>query len=727
MYTLLRIGAILCALLLIPTAVQGQAPAFLLWTRGDGAIALQQVGGTRPYTNMYGPYAGWTAISLATANGTRRPRILWQRYDGALSLWTVRPDGSFTYRDFPPNPGFTAYAVRVGPDDYPRIAWISNDGTHLSLWTLAGPTAVTKATYEAPPGYGWPSIDIGPDTLVRLLWPGVDGSAVLWTIEPSGVPAAQTYGPFPGWTPEALRVGADNLVRVMWHYLDGRISLWIVQPDGSFSYQDYGPYPGWTPTALAGGEAGPQVLWVQDSGALSLWTLDAQGGLAYQDFAPITGWSFAELAPAPVPPPNPSPGPFPIGGWSGPLPAFLTASRFGEMAAAGFTFSMPHADESHPAAQNLQALHAAAAAGMRLMIQDDGIDAALDTAYHAMKAAGGVEDPTLLEALRAAIDAAVKNYAAQPALAGYFLEDEPSEDEFPILGAAMAYLHARDPNHPAYVNLFPNFEGSSGWGAGSYGQYTGDYTAMVSPSLLSCDFYPFLGSGADRTGYWSNLSTMRSLSAQYGIPFWQILQVTPHQVLNPWGSVLVAYRDPTQAQKRWQAMQALAYGARGLIDFCYWTPDPAHNPGFAPDSGIIALDGTETARYTDAAWINHDVQAIGTALAAAQLDMVFQNPYGWVPPDGNLPPPDGSPVVFNGAGAMTLGLFHDSAYNYALFASLDYSNYVNCPVTVATGGSGLQRLNRANGTWITEANRAPAVSASVFLSPGDAELYRWSR
>ena len=44
------------------------------------------------------------------------------------------------------------------------------------------------------------------------------------------------------------------------------------------------------------------------------------------------------------------------------------------------------------------------------------------------------------------------------------------------------------------------------------------------------------------------------------------------------------HSDPTEAELRWQAFSALAYGARGVTWFCYWTPPGAP---YATDGGII--------------------------------------------------------------------------------------------------------------------------------------------
>jgi hypothetical protein len=66
---------------------------------------------------------------------------------------------------------------------------------------------------------------------------------------------------------------------------------------------------------------------------------------------------------------------------------------------------------------------------------------------------------------------------------------------------------------------------------------------------------------------------------------------------------------------RWQVAQMLAYGARGIGYFTYWTPDP--DPAIRWQSGIIAHDGTRTSWYDFLLRYNPRVQVAGRALARA--------------------------------------------------------------------------------------------------------------
>jgi hypothetical protein len=55
---------------------------------------------------------------------------------------------------------------------------------------------------------------------------------------------------------------------------------------------------------------------------------------------------------------------------------------------------------------------------------------------------------------------------------------------------------------------------------------------------------------------------LRAQAGVAGIPFWIIFNSMPY----------AAHADPTEAELRWQAFTALAYGTSGVLYYCYWDP-----------------------------------------------------------------------------------------------------------------------------------------------------------
>ena len=102
------------------------------------------------------------------------------------------------------------------------------------------------------------------------------------------------------------------------------------------------------------------------------------------------------------------------------------------------------------------------------------------------------------------------------------------------------------------------------------------------------DYYPMMTPTADgRDGYCDNLAVMRKYSLEREIPFWNFFNTMP---FGP-------HYDPTEAQLRWQIYTSLAYGAKGVLYFCYWTPKGGE---FPKGGAIITAEGQRTRHYDQA-------------------------------------------------------------------------------------------------------------------------------
>jgi hypothetical protein len=190
-----------------------------------------------------------------------------------------------------------------------------------------------------------------------------------------------------------------------------------------------------------------------------------------------------------------------------------------------------------------------------------------------------------------------------PACLGYGLYDEPSADEFPMLAEKVAELRRVRPGKPAYINLFPSY--ASPWGqlgTETYDEYVRLFIETVKPEVLSMDHYPQFQPDHDgRDGYCADLAVMRKYSLGAGISFWNFFNIMPY------GS----HTDPTEAQVRWQVFSSLAYGARGVLYFCYFTPE---GDEFPKGGAIIHRDGRKSAHYGHAQRMNLRLKHLGPVL-----------------------------------------------------------------------------------------------------------------
>ena len=189
-----------------------------------------------------------------------------------------------------------------------------------------------------------------------------------------------------------------------------------------------------------------------------------------------------------------------------------------------------------------------------------------------------------------------------PACWGYSLVDEPNASQFPALRKTVDALRESRPGKLAYINLFPDYASPAQLGSKDYDEHVERFISEVRPDVLSMDHYPIFTPDADgRDDYCRNLDVMRRDSLGAGIPFWNFFNTMPYG----------PHTDPTEAQLRWQIFTSLAYGAKGVMYFCYWTP---RGHEFPKGGAILTADGRRTRHYDEAKRINAGLKRLGPTL-----------------------------------------------------------------------------------------------------------------
>ena len=386
-----------------------------------------------------------------------------------------------------------------------------------------------------------------------------------------------------------------------------------------------------------------------------------------------------------------------LGYWCGPPAAFQSAATYDEIAAAGFTLTSNACDgTTYNPVYNKQMLGFAAARGLTSVVADQRV----------LNAVGQARDGKAAE-LAASLDGAVAEYQGQKALAGYHVFDEPSTALFLALGQVVSGLRARDPQRFSYLNLLPNYATAGQLGAPSYDAYVAEYLAKVSPQIVSWDYYPFLTAG-DLGGFFENMAVVRAHSLAAKRPFWQFVQSISFN----------AHRATTEPEKRWVAMQSLAYGAQGIWYFTYWTP-PQTAEAFG--LGIIDPQGKKTAQYDDIVSINARFAALSRYLVPAISTGVFHN--GPLEP-GTAPRVPGSAVYLPSFAKVTVGTFEVPGHTYAVLANRDYTSATETDVVVPVGAAAAEILDPATGTFqpLAVTSTSDGSRTHLVLEAGDAVL-----
>src|SRR5688572_27280456 len=348
--------------------------------------------------------------------------------------------------------------------------------------------------------------------------------------------------------------------------------------------------------------------------------------------------------------------------WYGPPPKFTTIEQYRRIKEANFNVVMPPGppDASITPELNRRILDYCKELGLKAVIFDPRMPKSLAAAD-----------------AKARVDAIVSDYADHSAMLAYFIVDEPNANEFAALGEVAAYLKRRDPKHPAYINLFPTYaDPSAQLGTATYEEYVDRFVKTVDPFVISYDHYPFI-KGYDRPDYYTNFAIVRNAAITSKRPFWNIAQLVRHY----------DYRGLTEPELRFQAMQTLAFGGRGLLWYTYWYPGES-NP--TVDGAMIKHDGSADASYEWIKSINADARAIGNELMACESS--WATFHTGEPVEYAAPPK--TPLAIEGAGRFTTGVFHGpGGTTLALVTNRDYAKPARALVRAASAGTAMEKFD----------------------------------
>lgn len=325
---------------------------------------------------------------------------------------------------------------------------------------------------------------------------------------------------------------------------------------------------------------------------------------------------------------------YPIGLWWPPPPTETTTQRYQEIAAAGFNFVIGGNGITNDT-YNPTALQAAGANNLRYVLRDSKLTKIIrDSAAYS--------DPKAEVRLR--IDQLLKRYGGYPALAGLYLYDEPKRDLFGILGYAREYLRTKNSKQLPWANLYPYTSDQSLLGTSTYEEYLRLYLGEVKPPFLSFDHYPLLSGTEITNSYFHNWAQIRRFSLEAGVPSWVFIQSVDFD----WE--YADRRRPNEAELFWQVNVSLAYGAKGIQYFTYWTPSGNSTTQFG--EALVSKDGRLTPLYDYAKRVNGYLKVVGKALLPLASESVVHAAESPLPSgatafsaDGYVESVGGSPVI----------------------------------------------------------------------------------
>jgi hypothetical protein len=368
--------------------------------------------------------------------------------------------------------------------------------------------------------------------------------------------------------------------------------------------------------------------------------------------------------------------PLPVLAWSGVPQAETSAARYRELADCGFTLDFSSFSDPENA---IKALDAANEAGVRLILSCPQLES--DPAKTANRLKG------------------------HPALAGYFLRDEPDTTAFPTLARWAEQIRSADPDHVLYINLLPNYATTDQLRAATYAEYVDRFAkAVPAATFLSFDFYPIVGTSV-RPSWYENLEVLSAAARKADKPFWAFALSLRH----------FGYPAATIENLREEVYSNLAYGAQGIQYFTYWQPT-----SFECGDSPIDAKGKRTAVYDVVKRMNAEIRAISPVFEGCKVLSVVHT--GQHIPAGTRAFEAAAPIKSvhtEGDGAIVSRLANGPR-QFLVIVNRDIAHAM--PTTVTFNSStAIDRVDKEG-----QLHPIDGAAADAKVEPGDAVIFSWA-
>ena len=241
----------------------------------------------------------------------------------------------------------------------------------------------------------------------------------------------------------------------------------------------------------------------------------------------------------------------------------------------------------------------------------------------------------------------------------------------------------------------------------TYREFVARYMELFRPKVLSFDHYPLIGEDDMRPQYYENLEIIREAAVQADIPFWAFAMTTP---LGP-------YREPTEAELRFQVFSNLVYGAQGIWYFCYKQPNPEKFR-----SGVVDRQERPTHHYARVKRINAILHAWGPVLLDLRSTAVYH--VGELPQGTRGLPANGLVRSVTPAEPMIVGDFqHVDGGRYLMLMNRDWHHARAWRVTFASEISAVEQISRRDGSTGPPVSIGPN-GLRLRIVAGGARLFR---
>lgn len=289
-----------------------------------------------------------------------------------------------------------------------------------------------------------------------------------------------------------------------------------------------------------------------------------------------------------------------------------------------------------------------------------------------------------------------------PALAGYFLADEPQIGEISKYVNIVNAIKRIDANHSCYINLHPYYNDNQmkSIGTKSYRTYLQNASQIGLPQI-SFDFYPITKDGLRSDSWFYTLNEIRRESLRTNVPFWGYVLSVPHN----------DYPQPTLAMLRLQVYVNLAYGAQAIQYFTYKLPtDKTYSFHDAP----VDANGRKTKTYSLVKQMNSELKKVSSLFYGAKIESIghlINIPSGC---QKAKIPQNIKSLSVNGQAGAVVSVFTNNGHKYLAIVNKDYVSTMTLKITAKNNA--VKNISKQ----LVE----NSLKSSYTVQPGDIVLFR---
>ncbi|MET6996281.1 hypothetical protein [Chitinophaga defluvii] len=212
------------------------------------------------------------------------------------------------------------------------------------------------------------------------------------------------------------------------------------------------------------------------------------------------------------------------------------------------------------------------------------------------------------------IKALVGDYKAHPALAGYYITDEPDSGRLQKAIDIHKLVTALDNKGDAYVNHLPD------WAVPGYEAFLERWINGVGKenlNYLAYDNYPYKRKQSLEKTYFNNLNIIRTMGLKY-----QIKTSSCLQSFGMYFSGVEELRRPNPDEMRMNVYSNLAYGVKNAVWYPYWSTI-RHGDVITMSPCIVDTNGTKTDLYAPFKVLNGAMKQLGKTLIHLDAQEVY--------------------------------------------------------------------------------------------------------